>query len=120
MHVFSPTTVLALPNGTSLHGGTITHLYRTANRGHSWISHPVPDQKAYVSPTDIAFLDSRHLWLLRHQGAAAGSEMVSVLRTSNAGAHWAQTACTFVPGVKPGCHQKSGIAFGGHKGDIVF
>jgi photosystem II stability/assembly factor-like uncharacterized protein len=117
MHFFDALHgVVIVASGTS-HGT----LYRTANGGASWTSRRLPRQIGPAGTSDITFVDWRDLWILVDEGAAMGSEAVSVYRTRDAGDHWLRVACTVVPAPGgPACHTRSGIDFGGHKQDIVF
>lgn len=95
--------------------------YRTSNGGRSWVARPLPRSVGSVAGTDITFTDWRDLWLMAHEGAAMGSEQISVYRTWNGGDRWVMLACTPLPVTgSTGCHFRSGIDFGGHKGNLVF
>jgi photosystem II stability/assembly factor-like uncharacterized protein len=122
MHVFSPSTVLAMTFAFGPPRNNFARIYRTDNGGRTWGSSLTPASRSYgvVSPTDVTFVGPNHLWLLRHDGAAMGSEQVSIFRTGNAGVQWTQTACTAVSEAVAGCRKASGILFGGHKDNIVF
>lgn len=118
LHFFDGRHGLVAVPSQSADGGT---LYRTANGGISWTSRPLPHMIGPFGNTDITFVDWRDLWLLVHEGAAMGSEQVSVYRTQDAGDHWLRVACTPIPAAGgAGCHARSGIDFGGHKQNIVF
>jgi photosystem II stability/assembly factor-like uncharacterized protein len=122
LHVFSPSSVLALSLSAGGTRNNFARVYRTFNGGRTWSSSPTPASETYnfIAPTDVAFAGPHHLWLLRHDGAAMGSEQVSVFKTGTAGAHWVRVACTAVPAAEAGCRKSSGIQFGGHKDNIVF
>lgn len=97
-------------------------LYRTPDGGRSWTRLPLLATLGYVGETDVAAAGRQNLWVLVHQGAASGSEAISVFRTRDAGGHWTRVACAgFGSGSEPGgCRRPSGIGIGGHKDDIVF
>jgi photosystem II stability/assembly factor-like uncharacterized protein len=66
--------------GTDFFSGT---LYRTSNGGMTWNSNPVPFGGAYLQ-----FLDANTGRALADRGAAAGSEAVELLQTSDGGVTW--------------------------------
>jgi photosystem II stability/assembly factor-like uncharacterized protein len=76
-----------------------------------------------TGPNDISAVDPRRLWLLRHEGAALGSESVSVFRSTNGGAGWQRVACTATQLPIPGagaCPFGSGLKFGGREDSLTF
>jgi photosystem II stability/assembly factor-like uncharacterized protein len=78
--------------------------------------------QGYVFATGVALVGRNDLWVLVHQGAAMGSEAVSLFRTRDAGTHWQKVACTdFGPTSGPGrCGLHSGMSLGGRKDAAVF
>lgn len=61
-----------------------TTVYRTTDGGKTWKGTDV----AYSGFVQMGFNDREHGWLMLHQGAAAGSEGVVILTTSDGGASW--------------------------------
>ena len=118
LHAFDSNHALAIST-VSQGRGT---LFRTSNGGDTWTTVPLPKRLQYVANTDIAFVDWRNLWLLGDEGAAMGSEAISIYRTRDAGRHWTQIACAGFSNLPPahGCGLHSGISFGGDKAGIVF
>jgi photosystem II stability/assembly factor-like uncharacterized protein len=118
LHVFDSNRALAIATASQ---GRDT-LFRTANGGATWTSVPLPKRLQYVATNDITFVDWRNLWILGDEGAAMGSEAVSIYRTRDAGSHWSRIACAGFsnPAPRHGCVLRSGISFGGAKTGIVF
>jgi photosystem II stability/assembly factor-like uncharacterized protein len=119
IHAFDARHILVLPVGPRARAT----LYRTTDGGAHWSFLPRrPRRLVSLTTTDVAFANPSDLWLLAHQGAAAGSEAVSVYRTRDGGRHWSMVACTPTPATQPNqqCRLSSGIGFPGHKDNIVF
>ena len=99
-------------------------LYRTADRGTTWTTRPLPTRLVYpaVIGVDVASAGRSDLWVLERLGATMGSEAVRLDRTRDAGDHWAEAACVAFDSALPGyrCPLRSGITLGGYKDSITF
>ena len=87
-------------------------VYRTTDGGNSWISTTV--SVAWCGGVDIDFINTSDGWLLVHTGVAAGSEGISVMKTTDGGATWNTVSVTGLDGT-PGS-----IGFVGDKTGIRF
>jgi photosystem II stability/assembly factor-like uncharacterized protein len=61
-------------------------LYRTSDGGLSWTVIPVP-----FGSGDLVFTDEVNGWMMAYLGVATGSMAVSIYKTEDGGATWAQT-----------------------------
>lgn len=90
-------------------------LLHTTNSGRTWQFLPLNLPATIVGVKQIDFLDARHGWLYLSLGAAAGSEGVQILRTTDGGAHWSSVSRTAssqpAPGSLPLSGDKSGLGF---------
>jgi len=88
-------------------------MYRTNDGGQTWQKASIPDQ--IVGNFQITFLNAQVGWLLVGKGAAAGSEAVDVLHTSDGGATWKTVSVTSYTNNRP-----TALPFGGDKSGISF
>ncbi len=86
-------------------------LWRTADGGLTWQRGTLPVEGMGV---DLSFIDERRGWALVHQGAAAGSEAVTVLGTGDGGDTWRVLAAT-----DPQNPAQGSLPFGGSKSGIT-
>ncbi len=86
-------------------------LYRTADGGANWEVSSVPVR----GEPQFSFIDAQHGWLLLHQGVAAGSEAVTLLKTEDGGATWTQVAMA-----QPQDGSSDSLPFGGDKTGVSF
>lgn len=87
-------------------------IFRTADAGRTWQARALP---ATPWPNGgLSFIDWKDGWLMVIDGAAAGSEAVSIYHTLDAGDHWVKVA-------HGGFNDEAqGIGFGGDKTGIGF
>ncbi|MDI3298591.1 MAG: YCF48-related protein [Bacillota bacterium] len=65
-------------------------LYRTTDGGRNWTA----NRLGVGGVADIRFVGSLTGWMLVHRNGAAGSELVSVLKSTDGGASWTEIART--------------------------
>jgi photosystem II stability/assembly factor-like uncharacterized protein len=121
IHPYSSTTIDLIPLTVS--SAAARRLFITDNAARTWRSYAVPATIGATGPSDVATVDPRHIWILRHEGIAAGSESVSVFRTTSGGAGWTRIACTAVqlPLAHVGrCTFGSGLRYAGRKDNLTF
>ena len=105
---FAPSTAWV-----AVESGTVPFLYRTKDGGQTWQKAPIPDQ--ILGTCQITFLNAQVGWLLVGKGAAAGSEAVDILHTSDGGATWKTVSVTSSTHNSP-----TALPFGGDKSGISF
>jgi len=93
--------------------GRCRAVYRTADGGKSWGQASIDLPSVGVQ---IQFLDADRGWIMVHEGVAAGSEEVAILRSVDGGASWTvinagQVNGAPVPGSLPFGGDKTGFAF---------
>lgn len=115
LHAFDAQHILVVPTGF----GPPRPLYWTVDGGRSWTRHAPPQRLGYVTNGDIASSGRHNLWMLVENGAAMGSEQVTVYRSRDTGARWIRAACTAFSTAAAAC-QSSGLGIYGFKGGIVF
>ncbi|GAC1519176.1 MAG: hypothetical protein NVS3B14_21410 [Ktedonobacteraceae bacterium] len=89
-------------------------VYRTHDGGQTWQKARLPDQG--IETGQIFILNAQTGWILVGKGAAAGSEAVDVLHTSDGGATWKIISVSnYSTGNNP-----TAIPFGGDKSGLSF
>lgn len=106
---FNPSTAwVAVTDGTRL------FVYRTHDGGQTWQKAQLPDQG--VGAGQIFFLNAQVGWMLVGKGAAAGSEAVDVLHTSDGGVTWKVISVSSYTTV----NNPTALPFGGDKSGLGF
>ena len=101
-----------------IHSDFNAHVYsvwRTVDAGQTW--HSFTGRLPGGGVTNVYFIDRQHGWITDNLGAAAGSEGVAIVRSTDGGANWTVVAQSNDPTTNQG---KSGIEFGCDKGAAVF
>lgn len=100
----------------SANSSSIT-VYHTSDGGQTWQAGAPISLSDGGGPGLLDFIDSQHGWMMAGLGAAAGSEGVAILQTTDGGMHWRQVSLTSgdpgqsTPGSLPFSCIKSGITF---------
>ncbi len=94
--------------------GTRLFVYRTHDGGQSWQKAQLPDQG--VGAGQIFFLNAQVGWIMFGKGAAAGSEAVDVLHTSDGGVTWKVISVSNYNTA----NNPKGLPFGGDKSGLSF
>ena len=89
-------------------------VYRTRDGGQTWQKALLPDQG--IGDGQIFFLNAQVGWIMVGKGAAAGSEAVDVLHTSDGGATWKVISVSNYTTV----NNPTAIPFGGDKSGLSF
>ena len=89
-------------------------VYRTHDGGQTWQKAQLPGQG--VGPGQLFFLNAQVGWILLGEGAAAGSEAVDVLHTSDGGATWKIISVSDYNTV----NNPTALPFGGDKSGLSF
>jgi len=89
---------------------------RTVDGGRTWQGSTGP--MSGIGPTVLDFVDRRDGWVLVDGGVAAGSQAVSIDRTTDGGATWKVVAFTEDPST--GAPGRSGLQFSCDKGAFAF
>ncbi len=98
-------------------GGMVSSLavYATSDGGASWTTAAVPlGQRSYVNEFQVQFVNDNVGYVLLHDGVAAGSEGVTLLRSVNGGSQW-----TIAANGTPTA-QNPPLIFGGDKSGFGF
>lgn len=86
-------------------------IYHTSDGGANWEVGSI----SLAGAPQFAFIDAKQGWLLVHQGVAAGSEAVTLLKTEDGGATWTQVAAA-----SPQEASSDSLPFGGGKTGVAF
>lgn len=91
--------------------GDSTLLFRTSDGGANWDVSSIP----VAGAPQFSFIDAKNGWVLVHQGVAAGSEAVTLLKTEDGGVTWTQVAAA-----TPKDAASESLPFGGGKTGVSF